>query len=48
VQIPEDLSLRMSAAPIPNSKSTPILGETKVLEFVDVFEALNLLVIGLF
>jgi hypothetical protein len=40
VQIPADLSLRMSAAPMPIWSAMKDNGRTKVLEFVDVFEAL--------
>ena len=40
--MPEDLSLAMSAAPMPVISKSAKLGGTKVLEFVDVFEALSI------
>ena len=40
--MPEDLSLEMSAAPMPAISKSAKLGLTKVLEFVDVFKALSI------
>jgi hypothetical protein len=40
--MPEDLSLAMSAAPMPVISKSAKMGVTKVLELVDVFEALSI------